>query len=163
MKLPILILAIAMSFTFGATAVWSEASGLSFESVSLERTACLGDCPVYQVSIRSDGDVKYVGIESVSQIGEQNSRIGAEELLRLNEELGKLHFFGLRSRTEGRWGCLRYKTDHPSITVRVVSHGQDKAVSLYTGCAETKDGIALAKFANLIDDVANTSRWIKKP
>jgi hypothetical protein len=56
-----------------ASVVCGETSERFFRYVSLQRTACLGDCPVYTVTIRSDGTVRYMGIESVGQSGERDS------------------------------------------------------------------------------------------
>lgn len=38
-------------------------------SIALERTACFGTCPVYQVIIFADGTINYEGRNHVNQIG----------------------------------------------------------------------------------------------
>jgi Domain of unknown function (DUF6438) len=39
------------------------------DEFSLERTECFGPCPVYKVTIRLDGSVRYVGKKNVQRIG----------------------------------------------------------------------------------------------
>lgn len=142
--------------------VCEETSEPSVRYVSLQRTACLGDCPVYDVTIRSDGTVWYVGIESVGQSGERQSQISTQNFARVVSELKAIDFFRFESRRKGRRGCLHYKTDFPSITIRAVTAKADKSVYLYTGCSDTKSSLALMKLAELIDEVANTPKWINQ-
>ena len=47
-------------------------------AITLERTACFGTCPVYQVSIFEDGTVMYNGENFVDVTGEQTSSIDPE-------------------------------------------------------------------------------------
>lgn len=143
------------------SAVCDETGETSFRYVTLHRTACLGDCPVYNVTIQSDGKVQYIGIESVSQSGERESRISTESVARVEAELEAIHFFSFESRRKGKKGCLTYKTDFPSLSVRAVTKKEDRSVYLYTGCSDTKSSLALIKLAEIIDEAADTSKWIK--
>jgi hypothetical protein len=133
-----------------------------FRSLSLERTACYGDCPVYTVTVSSSGIVTLDGIEHVSKPGGQQSHVSLEAVEKLQAQLKTIDFFSLRSRKKGRWGCFKYRTDHPSIIVRAVTSSDDKTVRLYTGCSETKSSTALIEFARMIDEVAGTSKWIEE-
>ncbi len=134
--------------------------GIAFRSIQLNRTGCLGSCPVYSVTVEADGSVRFVGDEYVAQLGTHESKVAPEAVARLQSELKKAAFFSLRSRKKGRLGCLRAKSDHPSVVVRTVTPTDDKTVSFYTGCPETKDSAALVKLADAIDEIANTANWI---
>lgn len=145
-----------------AVSASADSKSGEFRSLSLERTACYGDCAVYTVTVASDGTVKFVGIDHVSKQGEQQSQVSPEAVAKLQARLKSIDFFSLRSRKKGRWGCLNYRSDHASIIVRAVTPSDDKTVKLYTGCSETKNSTALIDFARMIDEVAGTSKWIEE-
>ena len=52
-------------------------------SISLQRTACLGFCPVYVVTIFGDGTVKYFGSQHVGVEGSQQDRVSPDQVERL--------------------------------------------------------------------------------
>lgn len=53
--------------------------------IGLERAICFGSCPAYSVIFRTDGSVRYVGIENVTHKGERTGRISDWEFHRLAE------------------------------------------------------------------------------
>jgi hypothetical protein len=159
MNLPRVTCYVALLALFGCAL--GRADGSAFRSVSLERTACFGSCPVYSVSIEADGTVRYNGIEHVAKLGMQQSQVGSEGMARLRTELQNAQFFKLRSQTKGSSGCRSFRSDHPSMTVQVVMPDDDSTVKVYTGCPESQVSITLSKLAGVIDEVANTSQWIE--
>ncbi|MGG8495710.1 DUF6438 domain-containing protein [Tenacibaculum sp. TC6] len=60
--------------------------------ISLRKTACFGDCPVYEVSIDKDGNVTYNGIQYVLEEGIREFKLTDEELKTLNDKLSKKDF-----------------------------------------------------------------------
>ena len=48
-------------------------------SISLERTACYGTCPVYKVIIFADGTVLYKGDRNVTHVGSYTGEIAKQE------------------------------------------------------------------------------------
>lgn len=60
--------------------------------LSLRKTQCLGDCPIYDVTIDEDGNGVYKGIKFVTEIGEKKFKLTEEELASLKEKLGKNNF-----------------------------------------------------------------------
>lgn len=60
--------------------------------ISLRKTACFGDCPVYEVSIDKDGNVTYNGLQYVLKEGIHEFKLTEEELKTLNDKLAKKDF-----------------------------------------------------------------------
>lgn len=59
---------------------------------SLEKTACLGDCPIFKLIISEDGEAVFIGEEYVEKIGKTEFKLTEEELNKLNELLNKQDF-----------------------------------------------------------------------
>lgn len=86
------------------------------DTISLERTSCHGTCPVYQVTIRRDGNITYVGREHVNHIGTHTGFADPEAVERLFKLADKYKFFG-------------FKDKYPSAT----SGGASAITSIQTG------------------------------
>lgn len=162
MKLQIARLGLLLSMLIMAVEAFADPKSGDFRSLSMERTPCYGECPVYTVTVTADGVVNFVGIEYVSEQGEQRSQVSPEAVAKLQAGLKRLNFFNLRSREKGRRGCLKYRTDHTSIILHAVTSSDDKTIKLYTGCPVTKQSTALIDFARMIDELAGTSQWISE-
>jgi hypothetical protein len=63
--------------------------------VTLERTACLGNCPVYKVTIHGNGKVDWEGIDNVAAIGHLDSRtiVSRATLEKLARQIDDAKFF----------------------------------------------------------------------
>jgi len=61
--------------------------------ISLERTACLGRCPVYKVAIRDGGRVEWRGGANVAAPGSRTRRIERAALDVLDREVAAARFF----------------------------------------------------------------------
>jgi hypothetical protein len=148
----------------GALAQFAAAAGHSsepvFQSVTLARTACLGPCPDYKVTVDWDGTVRFVGNQYVSHRGEQTTQVDADAVTRLAAELQSVRFFELQSRRPGRGSCRTYRTDYPSDSIRVIAPSREKTVEVYAGCPDSTTATVLTGLAKLIDEVADTARWI---
>jgi len=62
------------------------------DSISLERTACHGTCPVYTVTMRHDGTVTYDGKEFVKVTGRRTRKIPVEQFQELAREVERIGF-----------------------------------------------------------------------
>ncbi|TDQ23820.1 DUF6438 domain-containing protein [Tenacibaculum caenipelagi] len=60
--------------------------------LSIRKTQCFGDCPVYSVSIDKEGNVIYNGIEYVLEKGIHKFTLSEEQLNELNNKLSKKDF-----------------------------------------------------------------------
>lgn len=56
------------------------------EVFTLRKTPCYGECPVYRLTIMSDGDVYYTGINNVDLIGDYRAKVSADRVDRLLRE-----------------------------------------------------------------------------
>jgi len=130
---------------------------LSSFSITLARTACEGTCPVYEVTIRGDGRVEYAGQNQVDIPGRQKAQVQAASLAPLLRIIDNIHFFGMRDK------YFETCTDLPTAILSVHLDGKSKQVSNYYGdCEHQTSGpqVGLARFAEAIDSVAGTARWI---
>jgi hypothetical protein len=127
--------------------------------ITLERTACFGSCPVYTVSIDARGAVTYDGTKDVRVSGRQTDRIPAARAAALLEAAERLRFFELRDQyrtVRNADGTETHVTDLPTTFVTIVARGRTKRVEDYYGAPD-----GLRELERLIDDTANTKRWIR--
>lgn len=69
-----------------------------FTSITLERTGCLGGCPIYKVEIKSNGNVVYVGERFVDLEGVHTWDIESEAVELLNDTIKKYGFFNIKKK-----------------------------------------------------------------
>ncbi len=97
--------------------------------MELERTWCLGPCPVYIVRVQADGAVYWHGKKSVTVLGDQASRVNPSDAAALIQ--------GFRDR--GFWSlCGSYTqkiTDLPASIKTVHVGNQEKRVLDYAQSA----------------------------
>lgn len=116
--------------------------------ISLERTACFGTCPVYTLTVYSDGRVEYEGKDHVKEKGSRSSKIDEKLFLRLMKKVDEIGFFKLNDRYEGR------VTDLPTRITTVTKDDVTKTVRNYYGGPK-----GLHDLEQLIDEVTNSARW----
>ena len=127
--------------------------------ITLERTPCLGRCPVYRVSIAATGTVTFEGEANVETLGVATARIGEEEVRDLIAEFERAGFFSLAERyTYGEAACGRYVTDNPSAITSITIGDRSKTVQHDYGCSGVPR--QLTELEARIDTVAHSSRWI---
>lgn len=61
--------------------------------VTLERTYCLGACPVYSVTVHGDGRVIWNGVDNVAVTGAMQGLVGRPKLERLSRLIDSAQFF----------------------------------------------------------------------
>jgi hypothetical protein len=126
--------------------------------ITLERTPCLGSCPVYRVTISSSGLVRYQGKRFVADSGADSANISAEAVANLVGELRLGGYFDFDDKyVAGASGCGPYATDLPSAITSVDDGHGSKRIEHDHGCSEAPRG--LASLENKIDQVAGTGRW----
>jgi hypothetical protein len=130
-------------------------------AIRLQRSGCFGACPIYEIELAADGQVKYVGDKFVDQVGFHTSKILPSEFDALADKIRAVHFFGLKDRYRFEPdGCTSWMTDQPTATIIVTANGKDKVVSYYYGCGGLTIGPQLKALAQTIDTVGETSQWI---
>lgn len=129
--------------------------------VKLERSGCLGDCPVYSLEIKKNGDVTFEGIEYVKALGIHKSSISKDAVLSIESALTKAKFTTMQSDLHPvGWGCFVAATDHSYMVIQATIKNKTKAVSTYTGC-DAKQVSAAIKLADEIDRIAEAAKWIE--
>jgi hypothetical protein len=126
--------------------------------IHLQRTSCLGTCPVYTVMIDGRGTVTYVGERSVRVIGRRTAQIAPSVVASLLARAERIRFFGMRDAyrviqyPNGSFGSV---SDLPTKIVTVTVNGRTKRVEDYVAAPD-----ALGEFEREIDEAAGTKRWI---
>lgn len=133
---------------------------LAFDSVAMQRSGCLGRCPIYQLKISSDGRVRFQGEKYVAYVGTHTGSARASDLARLDQALKAVDFFSLR-RQYYYWedGCTAWATDSSTVEIRVVAGGKEHEVNYYYGC-EVEIGPTIDMLSKTIDEVARAYRWV---
>lgn len=127
--------------------------------VTLERTSCFGECPVYTVRIDAKGTVTYDGTSFVRVLGRQMDRIPLSRVAALLETAERIGFFELRDRyrtIRNPDGTETMVTDLPTAFVTITREGRSKRVEDYIGAPDS-----LKELEQQIDDTARTTRWIR--
>ena len=133
-------------------------STASVSSISLQRTACFGACPVYTVTIYPDVLVEFHGERFVESVGDFSHRVSPENFDRLVEFTTGIDFWALSEEYRYKTaedGSIIAVSDLPSRIVTVRGGEQVKTVLNYFGGPAELD-----QFELLIDQLAGSSRWI---
>ena len=123
-------------------------------TITLERTACYGTCPVYKLTITGDGTVVYDGRDFVEVKGEQTSSISPAQVRDLVDAFEQANFLSLHDYTEQK------VTDNPSAITSITIKGQTKTVNHYYG--DNSAPPELTELESKIDAVVNSKQWTGK-
>ena len=122
-------------------------------SIMLERTACYGTCPVYEVTIDGAGAVRYEGVGWVAVRGVQTGKVDPARVAALVERFRGADFFSLGDR------YYFPVTDNPTQCLTITIGGRSKTVTDYVGQAvgmpQAVDDLEAA-----VDELANTRQWV---
>lgn len=80
-------------------------AALPFEKIELERTACMGPCPVYTVTFHRDGRADYHGGFHAERRGRFSGKVDPFSYGRLCYLLEATGFFGLAADFTAPWTC----------------------------------------------------------
>lgn len=127
-----------------------------FKTIKLERTACYGSCPIYQVEILSDGSVHYLGEGFVEQIGQHSWIIDAAAIEALNEAISKYEYFSMKAKEP-----TEVMTCSPScITSILLEDGTHREIDNYHGADSFPK--KLYKLENKIDEIIGIEKYVGK-
>jgi len=81
---------------------------------TLERTGCYGECPVYRLTVNSDGSVVYVGTRWVKLVGRQVYKISEAQVAELQAaferaNFSQLHDYDKVESTDDDWAHISYR------------------------------------------------------
>jgi hypothetical protein len=142
----------------------SKTVSAKFDSVTLQRTACYGQCPIYTVQILGNGQVKYTGEDFVRVKGRHQSSVPPANLELLAEALRHVKFEQMQEKYQfENDGCISMPTDFPSLSISLNKAGKTKKVIFYTGChGPTVPAEDLNWLSNTIDVMAQTGPLISQ-
>lgn len=126
--------------------------GEGIETITYERDACKGSCPVYRLSVSSDGAGVFTGIEHVAVIGERRFTVSPAEFTRFRDGLKPwLPKSGVRRVWPGTKTCKHELTDFPSVSVGWARPPQTHSrLSFYYGCSAENPAMSMA-LSNAVD------------
>lgn len=128
--------------------------------ISLERSGCLGKCPVFKLSLLSNGTVYFQGRHNVNRTGIYDTLLNKTQLESLVSEFKRSGFFKLRDKYD-LTSCVG-PTDLSSIVISFRTSELDKIVSFYMGCIDYHNEARLVtSLAGKIEDISNVKNWIK--
>ncbi|HET7542549.1 MAG TPA: DUF6438 domain-containing protein [Polyangiaceae bacterium] len=81
---------------------------------TLERTGCYGECPVYRLTVNSDGSVVYVGTRWVKVLGRQVYKLSDAQMAELQAAFERANFSQLRDydkveSTDDDWAHISFR------------------------------------------------------
>jgi hypothetical protein len=136
----------------------SEATSGTAAAITLERTPCFGGCPVYRISVSSEGLVSYEGRAGVRRLGAASKRISPQRVSALLTELERAGYFSFAPRyTPAEPACGRYATDSPTAITSVQLDGRTHRIEHDYGCGSAPG--ALVVLERRIDEALGSSEW----
>jgi hypothetical protein len=122
---------------------------------SLERGPCYGTCPIYKVSVFSDGTLKYEGIRFVKKTGAQTGKLKPGDLDQLVKAFRDARYFDLADAYDHA-----DVTDHASVRTSFSDGGKTKSVHHYLGDHSAPAELAALELA--FDQIVKIERFTGK-
>jgi hypothetical protein len=136
----------------------ADVSAGSPPAIALERTACLGGCPVYRISVWPTGEVFFEGKAHVRHLGAATGQIPAGRVEALLSEIERAGYFSFANRyAAAEPTCGRYATDLPTVISTITVDGRTKRIEHDYGCGAAPG--ALVVLERRIDEVLNSAQW----
>ncbi len=133
----------------------------------MARTQCRGNCPIYNLSVESDGKVVFEGVKFTQTIGKAESQLNDEKIKGLIEEIKKAKFFTFKDDYSSQSkNCTQFATDGPGAVLSIKFNEQEKNINHSTNCFvigwfSNEDKLKpLTVLENKIDEIVETKRWI---
>ncbi|GGF53387.1 hypothetical protein GCM10011375_06140 [Hymenobacter qilianensis] len=95
--------------------------------IQLERTACMGPCPVDEITVYTDGRMEYKGGENAPRQGTYRSRLTAAERKQLIAKFDAANFFAFQD------SYVSTKLDYPTKYITYWKGGKSKRIRDYDG------------------------------
>jgi len=140
--------------------------------ITMERTACFGDCPVYKVAIDGDGRVRWRGVDHVVAVGERRATVPPKRVTEIQRVLEAVQFWKRDERGElvnPQPECVRTGNSTTCSLSRSITICSDTSAAIitvrrgnarHTVSNDHCDDSPLVELEGLIDDIARTSAWI---
>lgn len=127
------------------------------ETITLERQPCFGFCPVYTLTIHSDGQVAYDGLNHVEVAGPQTDTIDPAAVQQLGEAMIAAGYLDWEDAYMNQ-----DVTDMPYvITSLTLTDGTTQRIEHYYGDHSAPE--ALTEVESMIDETAGVAQWVGEP
>jgi hypothetical protein len=128
-------------------------------SVSLARTACLGSCPVYEVTLYGNGSGVYDGRQFVKTTGRWEFEVEPHHLAEILEELATIDFMQNEHR------CRWLANDAPAIDLRLrIGTREQRFYGMNPATPDEPEEAAIHSKVDLVashvETAANIESWI---
>lgn len=122
-------------------------------SIRLTRGACEGPCPVYSVSVDSQGRVQWQGKQFVRRKGKSTKTIAAASLQSIVRRIGELHVLAVQP------GTHISHLDASLVTVELTLNSRSIQVA-YSQSDTGPDASRVVELAKYLDRELVTDTWI---
>lgn len=117
--------------------------------ITIQRTACFGTCPDYEVILRGDGTVTYTGRQHVRVSGSHAWKIDPAAVRALAREMEKAGYFELKDE------YTAMVTDHPTTYTSLTMGPRTKKIKNYVAGPQT-----LKDLEQRIDAVSGAKKYV---
>jgi hypothetical protein len=145
------------------SALYACATSPSFpqRSISIERTACYGPCPVYRFTLYSDGRYVWEGRAHVAILGTVRGSMGARTYATAMQLLGDARYLEFKDSYGSDSECQVWATDSATIEIVVKDASGPKTISHYGGCQGFARQEVLTQLEDNMDKVLRTREFIR--
>lgn len=119
--------------------------------ISLKKTPCMGDCPVYTLEIYKDRSMVFEGKRNAILTGDFFSRLSRTQLKELQEAFTGVSFFNLKDEYTTK------VTDLPTTYIYYSNGAKSKRIKDYYGAPEK-----LKELEDKVEQLIETSNWKKR-
>lgn len=125
----------------------------AFDEITLERTRCMGSCPIYKIVVSGNGQVTYTGENFVKKVGTATATLSSQQVSELNQALVEADYFTIPDRVS----CGEYATDRPGVITSVTIKGTTHKIPRDTGCGDWSSKIQT--FEASVENIVNIAQW----
>ncbi len=118
--------------------------------VSMSKTPCYGQCPVYSFELFSDGTIDFTGKRFVKFEGHYKGQITDEQIHLIKEQIKSTNFFELESKYDSK------ATDIPTCIIQVIIEEQNKTITDRMGAPKE-----LKELEKMIEEMVLNSKMEK--
>lgn len=117
-----------------------------------ERTPCFGMCPIFKLTIYTDGSAEYVGKNFVNLIGEYQTSVSKAQMARIVLVADGIKYFSMKDEYNNE-----KVTDLPSVITEIRGiHGLKRVRNRQGGPSELK------QLYSVFDEIVRDGFWVAK-
>lgn len=132
------------------------------DSVSVERGACFGPCPIYTATVYGDDRLVFEGRRFVAREGRHEAKLAAGSFARLLQIAKRHDFASMDSKWPDEKGlnCPEAPTDLPTVVVTVAADDLRHSVTYYEGCGGTPAAERVEAMVADLDKALALGEWV---